>query len=406
LREKIGILGCGYVGWPLAKAFSSFFEVVAFDISEQQIATRRKEDIVNVLLTSEPSDLSPCTVFIVTVPTPIDESLNPDLSALIAASETIHNNLNKGDCVIYESTVFPGCTREICLPILNKSKLKPGLDYHLAYSPERINPGDELHSLKTVTKIVSGYDEDSLRRAAELYRLIITAPVYEVQSIEIAEAAKVIENAQRDVNIAFVNELCVIFDKLNLSTHEVLDAAATKWNFLHFKPGLVGGHCIGVDPYYLTYKSEQVGYTPQVILSGRNINEYIPQFINDKIISIQAPKPGINLLYLGLTFKEDVTDTRNSKSIDLCELLIQAGYNIDIQDPMLSNELCPSNLKEYFVNELPEKKYDLIVLAVGHRSYIDAGISYFERVLTEDGYFIDIKALFRRSWIRANYYSL
>jgi UDP-N-acetyl-D-glucosamine/UDP-N-acetyl-D-galactosamine dehydrogenase len=385
--DKIGIIGLGYVGLPLSVEFGKVMPVVGFDINKERIEQLKKgidrtreveaEELKEATMLSYSHDLEElrsANYFIVTVPTPVDEYRKPDLRPLISASKTVGAVIKKGDIVIYESTVYPGCTEEDCVPLIEQvSGLKYNVDFFCGYSPERINPGDKLHRVTTIKKVVSGSTPEIADKVDHLYKKIITAGTYRASSIKVAEAAKVIENAQRDINIAFVNELALIFDKMGIDTHEVLEAAATKWNFLPFKPGLVGGHCIGVDPYYLTYKAESLGYHPEVILAGRRINDNMGAHIASNIIKLMAqhqlPVYGSDVLVLGITFKENCPDIRNSKVVDVIHELKSYGTNVDIYDPQADNEEVE---EEYGLSLIPQpkKKYNAIVLAVGHTEFM------------------------------------
>lgn len=384
--DKIGIIGLGYVGLPLAVEFGKVTDVVGFDISQDRIdelkkgfdRTREVEGAelkasTGLSFSSDTADLQSVNYFIVTVPTPVDESKKPDLRPLISASQTVGAVLKKGDVVIYESTVYPGCTEEECVPVLEKvSGLKFNEDFYCGYSPERINPGDKLHRVTTIKKVTSGSTPEIADKVDNLYKKIIKAGTHKASSIKVAEAAKVIENSQRDINIAFVNELALIFGKIGIDTHEVLEAAGTKWNFLPFKPGLVGGHCIGVDPYYLTHKAESLGYHSQVILAGRKINDNMGVYIANCVIKLMAKEDiAINrasVLVLGVTFKEDCPDIRNSRVVDVIHELQSYGTNVDIYDPHAD---AAEVQHEYGLNmiESPHKKYDAVVLAVGHQEF-------------------------------------
>lgn len=384
--EKIGIIGLGYVGLPLAVEFGKVMDVVGFDINKERIEElkkgydRTKEVEENELkqskklsYSSDLQDLRSVNYFIVTVPTPVDEYKKPDLSPLISASKTVGSVLKQGDIVIYESTVYPGCTEEDCVPILEKvSGLKFNVDFYCGYSPERINPGDKQHRVTTIKKVTSGSTPEVADKIDQLYKRIITAGTHKASSIKVAEAAKVIENAQRDINIAFVNELALIFDRMNIDTQEVLEAAGTKWNFLPFKPGLVGGHCIGVDPYYLTHKAESVGYHPEVINAGRRINDNMGAHIAGKVIKLMAqhqlPVYNANVLVLGITFKENCPDIRNSKVVDVINELKSFGTAVEIYDPQAD----AVEVKHEYGFDLiakPNKKYHAIVLAVSHEEF-------------------------------------
>lgn len=384
--DKIGIIGLGYVGLPLAVEFGKVLDVVGFDINKERIAelekghdrTREVEDhelkaATRLTFSHNLNDLKSVNYFIVTVPTPVDEYRKPDLRPLQSASKTVGAVIKKGDIVIYESTVYPGCTEEDCVPIIEQvSGLKYNVDFFCGYSPERINPGDKLHRVTTIKKVTSGSTPEVAEKVDQLYRTVIQAGTHKASSIRVAEAAKVIENAQRDINIAFVNELALIFDKMGIDTHEVLEAAGTKWNFLPFKPGLVGGHCIGVDPYYLTYKAESLGYHPEVILAGRRINDNMGAHIAGNVIKLMAknqlPVYGADVLVMGITFKENCPDIRNSKVVDVINELKSYGTNVDIYDPQADNEEVKHEYGLSLVDKL-SKKYHAIVLAVGHDEF-------------------------------------
>jgi UDP-N-acetyl-D-galactosamine dehydrogenase len=384
--ENIGIIGLGYVGLPLAVEFGKITNVIGFDINKNRIGELEKKidrtnevgseelaQAVHLTFTSDKKNLRNANFFIITVPTPIDEAKKPDLKPLISASEIVGDVLKKGDFVIYESTVYPGCTEEICVPILEKqSGLKFNLDFFCGYSPERINPGDKFHRLPTIKKITSGSTQEASEKIDDLYKKIITAGTHRASSIKVAEAAKVIENSQRDVNIAFVNELALIFERIGIDTHEVLEAASTKWNFLPFKPGLVGGHCIGVDPYYLTHKAESVGYHPEVILSGRRINDNMGIYIANCVIKLMAQNElsihKANILILGITFKENCPDIRNSRVVDVIHELRSFGTNVEIFDPHANSEEVRSEYGLALINSV-SKRYDAVILAVSHSEF-------------------------------------
>jgi UDP-N-acetyl-D-glucosamine/UDP-N-acetyl-D-galactosamine dehydrogenase len=384
--DKIGIIGLGYVGLPLAVEFGKVTDVVGFDINRERIAeltegidrTREVEPhelkaAGRLTFSSEPHDLKAVNYYLVTVPTPVDEYRKPDLRPLLSASKTVGSVIKKGDIVIFESTVYPGCTEEDCVPIIEQvSGLKYNVDFYCGYSPERINPGDKQHRVTSIKKVTSGSTPDVAEKVDQLYKKIITAGTHKASSIRVAEAAKVIENAQRDINIAFVNELSLIFNKMGIDTHEVLEAAGTKWNFLPFKPGLVGGHCIGVDPYYLTYKAESLGYHPDVILAGRRINDNMGAHIASTIVKLIAknklPVYNCDVLILGITFKENCPDIRNSKVVDVIRELKNYGTQVDIYDPQADGE---EVMREYRLSltQTLSKKYSVIVLAVGHDAF-------------------------------------
>ena len=415
----IAVVGLGYVGFPLAVEFGKVRETIGFDLSEEKVESYKRfvdptgelpsEDIraaEQLTVTTDPALIAAADYIIVAVPTPIDEARRPDFSPLTSASRTVGQHMKKGAIVIYESTVYPGATEEVCIPALEEhSGLKWKQDFHIGYSPERINPGDKEHTLTRITKVVSGDNEDTLDQVADLYASIITAGVYRAPSIEVAEAAKVIENTQRDLNIALMNELTLIFNKAGIDTTEVLEAAGTKWNFLPFRPGLVGGHCIGVDPYYLTYKADMLGYHPQVILSGRRINdgmgEYIAAQTVKQMINCGTPIKGSKVLVMGLTFKEDVPDLRNSRVIDVINELKSFGVEVCVHDPQAE----PSEaLHEYGVDllswdDLP--KSDAMVMAVAHQAYLNRPVSDLLAKVKEGGCFIDVKAKFDKNELQA-----
>ena len=388
INQSIGIIGLGYVGLPLAVAFAEKYPVVGVDISQQRIAELQQgEDQTNEIespqllealeqgltLTNKIQAAKDCTVFIVTVPTPVTSSKQPDLNPVISATKAVATVLKKGDTVVYESTVYPGVTEEVCVPILEEiSGLSFNSDFFVGYSPERINPGDKKHTITKITKVVSGSTPETLRSLSELYGSIIEAGIYETPTIKTAEAAKVIENTQRDINIAFVNELSVIFSKMGINTQEVLKAAGTKWNFLNFYPGLVGGHCIGVDPYYLAYKSEQLGYTPEMILAGRRLNDSMPGFIVNQIVKrfVQQDISTKNAkaLILGATFKENCPDLRNSKVVDLHQELLDFGFQVDVYDPQADSQVFKAQYNKEKIANITEN-YDVIILAVAHSEF-------------------------------------
>ncbi|WP_077600820.1 nucleotide sugar dehydrogenase [Oceanobacillus sojae] len=426
-NAKISVIGLGYVGLPLAVELAKEYDVVGFDLNEAKIAQYRKgidvtDEVGNealkdssLVLTSAPSDISDCKFHIVAVPTPINSDKTPNLNPVISASEIVGKHLSEGSIVVYESTVYPGTTEEVCIPILEEnSHLEYGKDFKVGYSPERINPGDKVNTLVTIQKIVSGSDEEALKEISALYGSIIRGGIFEAQSIKVAEAAKVIENSQRDINIAFMNELSMVFNKMDIDTKAVLEAAGTKWNFLKFTPGLVGGHCIGVDPYYFTYKAEQLGYHSQIILAGRKINDdmgrYIASNIIKKMIKSKLQINGARVAILGLTFKENVADVRNTKVNDIVDELTEYGVDVLVHDPKAS----PEEVKEVFGFELVQdnelKELDAVVLAVPHEEYNEYRASDFLSMYrTEDKVFIDIKGVYGRKALEAegfNYWSL
>jgi UDP-N-acetyl-D-galactosamine dehydrogenase len=410
---SIAILGLGYVGLPLAIEFGKKYRVVGYDINQKrveelqngfdttrEVSSEEIEASKGFKCTSTLEDIKQCDVFVVTVPTPIDEFKKPNLTPLYSASETVGKVLKPGDLVIYESTVYPGCTEDDCVPILEKtSGLKFNKDFFCGYSPERINPGDKEHRVDTIKKVTSGSTPETADLVDELYASIITAGTHKASSIRVAEAAKVIENAQRDINIAFVNELALIFDRLEIDTQEVLEAAGTKWNFLPFKPGLVGGHCIGVDPYYLTHKAESVGYHPQVILAGRRINDNMGVFVANKLVKLLSQKGNpirqANVLMLGITFKENCPDIRNSRVIDIIRELESFGIDVDVFDPLADAE----EVKQEYGLRLTEQlkdKYDGIVVAVGHAVFESVDWSRYK----ENGTVIyDVKSFLSRELV-------
>ena len=395
--KKIAVIGLGYVGLPLAIEFSKKYKVIGFDISKDRIENLKlcidktyettKEDILEsikngILFTNKMEDIFSANIFIVTVPTPITKSKKPNLSFLRSASEMIAKGLKVGDIVIYESTVYPGCTEEFCVPILEKkSKLKLNVDFFCGYSPERINPGDKERTLTKIKKVVSGSNEHVANEIKKLYESIIDAGIYMAESIKVAEASKAIENAQRDLNISFVNELSLIFDKMDIDTNEVLNAASTKWNFLNFKPGLVGGHCISVDPYYLTYKSEKLGYIPEVILSGRKVNDNMPFFIASKLIKTLISRKikflNSKVLILGISFKENCPDIRNSKIPIILDELESYGISVSIFDPIVDKDEVEEEFSIKLIDNLG--KYDGVILAVSHDVFKDIDIDKLKK---------------------------
>ncbi len=409
---KISIIGLGYVGLPLYLAFSKLYEVIGFDINSKRIKELKKfsdhnkqvtkndfKKVQNINFTDNKAKIANSNIYIITVPTPVDDNNEPFLEPLISASKLVGSLLNKGDIVIYESTVFPGATEEICVPNLEiNSNLKYNEDFFCGYSPERINPGDKIHDLSNIVKITSGSTPDITNFVDWLYKSIINAGTHKVSSIMVAEAAKIIENSQRDINIALINEFSKIFNLLKIDTNEVLQASGTKWNFLPFKPGLVGGHCIGVDPYYLTHKAKKLGYKASVILSGRKINDSMGEYVVDlffkemknKKINIKESK----ILVLGLTFKENCPDVRNSKVDGIINKLIQNKVNLSVHDPLVH----PSEIKVYksfFIEELPVSElFDGIILAVSHEYYKKIGVTRIKSLLKDKSVFFDVKSCF------------
>lgn len=400
-KENISVIGLGYVGMPLAIAFAKKINVIGFDVNKEKIELYKQGiDVTNevgnkalkettALMTSDETKLKEAKFHIIAVPTPINDDKTPDLRPIIGASRVLGRNLTKGSIVVYESTVYPGVTEEVCIPILEEeSNLKCGVDFKIGYSPERINPGDKLHRLENITKVVSGMDEESLENIASIYELIIEAGVHRAESIKVAEAAKVIENSQRDINIAFVNELSMIFNKMEIDTKAVLEASGTKWNFLKFYPGLVGGHCIGVDPYYLTHKAEQIGYHSQVILSGRRINDGMGKYVGESTVKnlIKANKQvkGAKVAILGMTFKEDCPDVRNSKVIDIINELKEYGINVFVADPIADE----NEVKREYGIDLTKfeniKNMDAVIVAVGHKEYMELTLESIKKLYEEN----------------------
>lgn len=397
MSEKIAVIGLGYVGLPLALAFAKQGEVMGFDINAHRVASLQQGidrtgmataqdlgDAKQLVFTTEPKDLQNCTVFIITVPTPVDDFKSPDLRALHDATRMVGRLLKKDDLVIYESTVYPGCTEETCVPLLEKeSGLLYNRDFTCSYSPERINPGDKLHTLENIRKITSGSNAAAAERVDALYRSIIPAGTHLAPSIRVAEAAKAIENAQRDVNISFVNELALIFDRMGIDTQDVLDAAATKWNFLPFRPGLVVGHCIGVDPYYLAHKSKSLGYHPQVILSGRRVNDQMGLFVAGKVVKLMIRKglsvKGARALVLGISYKENCSDVRNTKVVDIVTELTAFGMTVNVYDPVADEKLVQ---EQYGIALIPQltQRYEAIVLAVAHDAFRSLDLSSLKAV--------------------------
>ncbi len=416
--KKICVIGLGYVGLPLTVAFAKKYEsVIGFEISNSRIeelknnidktrevtAKELKDVSQRLLYTCEIEEIKDCNIYIVTVPTPITKAKTPDLGPLISATKIIGGILKKGDYVIYESTVYPGCTEEICVPILEQySELKLNIDFKVGYSPERIVPGDKEKTLSKITKVVSGSDIEATEFISELYNKIIDAGVFKAESIQVAEASKAIENAQRDLNISFMNELALIFDKLNIDTLSVIEAAATKWNFLPYKPGLVGGHCISVDPYYLTYKAQSVGYYPEVILSGRRINDKMSTLVANKLIKMMieadVPLKGASILILGITFKENCPDIRNSKVVDVYNELKQFGFSIDIYDYEANTV---EVMEEFGLNTIKrlENKYDGILIAVPHKRFLE--IDYQKIKKNNSSVIFDLKGLLPKNLVNA-----
>jgi len=412
-KKAISVIGLGYVGLPLALELAKRFRVIGFDISAERVALMRRgidpsEELEaaafadkDIHFTSDPAELKAAHFHIVAVPTPVDEHRVPDLTALRKASMTVGRALSKGDYVVYESTVYPGATEEDCLPILEAESglsLAAG-DFKLGYSPERINPGDKQHTVDKILKVVSGSDAEALEEIAAVYGAVISAGIYKAASIRVAEAAKVIENTQRDINIGFVNELSIIFDRMGIDTQEVLEAAGTKWNFLRFSPGLVGGHCIGVDPYYLLHKSKELGYDPQVITSGRAVNDSIPAHIAKKLVQLliqqdKNPKH-TKVLIMGVTFKEDVADIRNSKVADLARELMSYSVVVHLTDPHASANEVAHEYNLTLVDKISDD-YDAVIVAVAHEAYRKLGADDFLAMMKDKPILFDLKALYDR----------
>ncbi len=421
-EAKLSLIGLGYVGLPIALEFAKKISVVGFDISEERVVMMRNGsdpsnelppsafESCDISFTSNPDDLREADFHIVAVPTPIDDNQMPDMGILLAATRTVGKVLKKGDYVVYESTVYPGATEEDCVPILEElSGLKFCDDFKVGFSPERINPGDKVHTITTIKKIVSSCDEDSLDIIAKVYEMVVKAGVHKASSIKVAEAAKIIENTQRDVNIGLMNELSMIFDRMGINTYEVIEAAATKWNFLKFYPGLVGGHCIGVDPYYLAYKAKKFRYNPQIINSGRHVNDsmgfYVAQQLVKKIIATGKSVTNSKVLVMGATFKEDVSDIRNSKVVDIITELFSYGVIVEVNDPFASKE---EFLEEYNIKLIDNigDNYDAVVVAVNHKPYFKLDEDYFMSITTSDAILVDVKGIFNKKIRKLIYWSL
>ena len=401
---KIAVIGLGYVGLPLARLFATKYTVVGFDINQERIASLKKgldttleidtetlqkvlldksDNTVGLFCSSDLQDIASCNYYIVTVPTPVDKNNRPDLTPLYKSSETVAKVLKKGDIVIYESTVYPGVTEEECIPVLEKvSGLQFNKDFFAGYSPERINPGDKEHTVEKILKVTSGSTPEIGQKVNELYQSVITAGTHLAPTIKVAEAAKVIENSQRDINIAFVNELAKIFNLMDIDTHAVLEAAGTKWNFLPFKPGLVGGHCIGVDPYYLAQRAQEFGYHPEIILAGRRLNDSMGDYVASQIVKLMIKKGivvnGASLLMLGITFKENCPDVRNTKIVDVIAALTDYGIVVSIYDPWANPEEVQHEYQLKTTKELPQQKFDAIVLGVAHQEFVDLKLSQLQ----------------------------
>ncbi len=423
-RSSLAVVGLGYVGLPAALAFAAHFPVIGYDYNEEKVQalaagkdpngelTAASFEQRSIRFTTDPAVLAQASFYVVAVPTPIDRHNQPDLAPLLSATATVAKVLKPGDYVVYESTVYPGCTREDCVPVLeNLSGLTAGVDFQVGYSPERINPGDRKHTLSNTVKIVSGWDPTALEEIAAVYETIIEAGVFRATSIEVAEAAKIIENTQRDVNIALMNELSIIFGRMGINTYEVLEAAGTKWNFLPFYPGLVGGHCIGVDPYYLDHKARQLKYHTQIISSGRFVNDSMGGYIGKKavkqLVAMGKSPLGARALVLGFTFKEDVSDIRNTKVADIIREFMDYGLQVDLVDPMAD----PRQVKQEYgftMQQEPDSHYDVIVLAVAHRAYRDLSVEQLRAWGGERALLVDVKGIFRhqREALGWSYWSL
>ncbi len=421
-KKSLAVIGLGYVGLPIALEFAKKIKVIGFDINAKRVEMMRNKidpsqelessafDGCDIEFTNDLDVLRQANFFIVAVPTPVDEHNVPDLVPVIKASETIGKVIKKGDYVVFESTVYPGCTEEDCLPVIEKlSGLKNITDFKLGYSPERINPGDKEHTLAKIVKVVSGCDAEALDTIAKVYELVVTAGVHRASGIKVAEAAKIIENTQRDLNIALMNELSIIFDKMNINTYEVLEAAGTKWNFLKFQPGLVGGHCIGVDPYYLTHKSKELGYDSQVILAGRVINDGMAGYVAKKVLQHIIQNNGnikdAKVLVMGATFKENVSDIRNSKVADVVKELKSFSLNVDVTDPYAESD----ELKHEYGFELAAKTaadYDAVIVTVPHNEYKKMDDAYFCSITKDKAMIADLKGIYRGKIANRNYWSL
>jgi UDP-N-acetyl-D-galactosamine dehydrogenase len=421
-EKKIAVVGLGYVGLPLALELAAHMSVVGFDINRKRIEMmQRSEDPSkevdaamfagrDIVFTDDSNVLKEASFFIVTVPTPVDDHKVPDLTPLEKASETVGKVLKKGDYVVYESTTYPGCTEEDCMPILEQfSGLKGKVDFKIGYSPERINPGDKQHTLSNTVKIVSGCDDESLKEIASVYESVIKVGVHRAPNIKVAEAGKIIENAQRDLNISLMNELSIIFDRIGINTFDVVEAAGTKWNFHKYTPGLVGGHCIGVDPYYLTYKAQQLGYNSKVIASGRFVNDEMPRYVAKKIIQHiikHAPNPSTaKVLVLGATFKENVSDIRNSKVADMVKELLEYNVDVDFADPHADAVEVKHEYGLEMVSEIG-KGYDAIVMAVAHKQYADFTEDFLVGISNQHALFADLKGIYRNKITKLKYWSL
>ena len=421
-EEKLAVVGLGYVGLPIALEFAKKLNVIGFDINPERIEMMKNNidpsneliesdfDGCSIEFTSNLQDLNTAKFFIIAVPTPIDKNKKPNIKPLISASTTVGKVLKKGDYVVFESTVYPGCTEDDCVPVLEElSGLKFKTDFKVGYSPERINPGDKIHTLSSIIKVSSGCDSLSAEEIAKTYELVVQAGVHRASSIKVAEAAKIIENTQRDVNIALINELSVIFNKMDINTYEVLEAAGTKWNFLNFNPGLVGGHCIGVDPYYLTHKAKELGYHAQIINSGRAVNDsmgaYIGRTVAKKIISSGTSMKDAKVLVMGATFKEDVSDIRNSKVVDVINELKSFSCHVDVVDPHADSKELMDEYEFSLVENL-SSIYNAVIVAVNHYEYAILKEKYFTSILADNGILVDLKGVYRGEIQNLNYWTL
>ncbi|MGN6292649.1 MAG: nucleotide sugar dehydrogenase [Chitinophagaceae bacterium] len=421
-KQKLAVIGLGYVGLPIALEFARKLSVIGFDINAKRIALMKqgidpsneleKEAFegCDITFTDSLDVLKEATFYIVAVPTPVDEHKVPDLIPVLRASETIGKVIKKGDYVVFESTVYPGCTEEDCLPVIEKlSGLRNVKDFKLGYSPERINPGDKNHTLASIVKVVSGCDKESLDTIAKVYELVVKAGVHKASSIKVAEAAKIIENTQRDLNIALMNELSIIFNKMNINTFEVLEAAGTKWNFLKFQPGLVGGHCIGVDPYYLTHKANELGYKSQVILAGRTINDDMANYVAKNVVKHLIRTVGnvkdAKVLVMGATFKENVSDIRNSKVADVVRALQAFYVNVDVEDPYADSEELHHEYGFHLASSIGNS-YDAVIVTVPHAEYNELNDDYFMSITQPHGLIADLKGIYRNKITNRTYWSL
>lgn len=417
-KAKLAVIGLGYVGLPIALEFAKKISVIGFDINSKRVELMRNQvDPSNelgpehfkgtdIVFTDSIEVLKEASFFIVAVPTPVDQHNVPDLKPVTGASKTIAKVIKQGDYVVFESTVYPGCTEEDCLPLIEESGLKVGKDFKLGYSPERINPGDKVHTLSNIVKVVSGCDAESLEEIGKTYELVVAAGVHRAPSIKVAEAAKIIENTQRDLNIGLMNELSIMFDKMGINTYDVLDAASTKWNFLKFQPGLVGGHCVGVDPYYLTYKAAELGFDSKVISSCRYINDDMAKYVARKVIThVLRNSNEPRVLVKGVTFKENVSDIRNSKIVDTVKELLLYNIKVDVEDPHAESEEVHEEYGLKLVSN-PGKDYDAVIVTVPHKEYLSLDESYFTGITKEHALVYDLKGIYRNKITKRKYASL